>query len=236
MTVEHKKTATRYGFTLTEMAIVLLCVSFVVGAIWMAADKVWENYHLYRALQQANTVIQNIRDHYSACQVLPPDPKCGGTTPPLAAGSDQTAAMDVLAIFPAEMRRNPAAGPGLSAIDHPFNNNVVSGTFHILSLPCAFNPGFPLAPGLRCFRMQFIGLSQSACIKMLMGAPITTAEGIVQIGVNLGGSVVMSNQDIINGISGTTLLPLTIGAALPLCGNAGALGTNDVYWDLKLHN
>jgi hypothetical protein len=147
--------------------------------------------------------------------------------------------MDALNLFPVEMRRDPSLAPGTSPIDDVFNDDPVlflTGSFLVNVLPCASLGA--VNPNMECFRLNFAGMNQDACIKMLTQAPINTDEGIVQIGVNAGvaNNVIMDNAAIINGVgSGGNILPVKVSVAKSWCANAGAGGTNWVYWDLRLH-
>ncbi len=52
------------GFTLMELAIVMLATGLVLGVIWVAASAVWSNYKVYRVNQQISSLIRNVRDAY----------------------------------------------------------------------------------------------------------------------------------------------------------------------------
>ena len=81
------------------------------------------------------------------------------------------------------MRRNPAQ-PGSTQIDHPFNNASFvgsfpgNGSFHVRSATC---PG-PAPVPYTCLVVQFMGLSQTPCIKLFTFIPADDTDlGIVQI-------------------------------------------------------
>jgi prepilin-type N-terminal cleavage/methylation domain-containing protein len=209
------------GFTLTELAIVLLIVSFVIGAIWVAAEPTWDNYRASRAAQQVTKITQNIREYYMNAQKLP-----------WASGADITKRLDQLSLFPDEMRRNPTFGPGGTPIDHPFNGTLVSGappangSFHAESVTCT--NGTPLTS--TCFRLRMLGLEQGACMRLLEAIPVNDADlGIVGVGTQ--NMVTFENK----AASMTSVpSPVVASTARTWCNQTGA--NNEVDWDFKLHN
>jgi len=52
------------GFTLTELAIVLGIIGTILGAIWVAAAKVYTNQRVNKAVSQVLTVSQGVRALY----------------------------------------------------------------------------------------------------------------------------------------------------------------------------
>lgn len=199
----------RKGFTLTELAIVMLVVSAVMGVVWVAASKMWDNYRIYRFTQQMLTTVQNIRDQYLNARQLP-------------AAGDITKTLDGLNVFPQEMRRN-AATPGATPIDHPLNNTLAGGSFYVLGVA---GP----SGAIDRFRLSARSLTKPPCIRLLMLQPLTDAEiGIVRIGT-ASASTAIDNT----GNSASVTLPLTATTAASWCAVAG--NTNEVDWDFKLHN
>jgi len=215
----------RRGFTLLELTIVLLAMVSIIGAIWVAAEKTWDSYRVYRANQQVAEIVQNVREHYgTTIQTWPP------TWP---AGTDITtgtpgglASLDSLNLFPREMRRNPTAGAGNTPIDHAINNTVGGGapawgSFHVLT------EQDPFTNFLNTFRVSLQGLTQGSCIKLLMTAPLTDATiGIVRVGTTV------SSATINNGRSGTpNVTPMQVSTAKKWCAVI-----YQVDLDFKLHN
>ncbi|MBV8061688.1 MAG: prepilin-type N-terminal cleavage/methylation domain-containing protein [Alphaproteobacteria bacterium] len=211
----------RRGFTLTEIAIVLLAVGGILSAIWVVGGRVWENYRVNRTLQETVSVIGNIRDANTGRYSW-------------AAATDMTQTLDGQSIFPTEMERTPT-NVGNTAIDHALNGSFGGGvspnwgSFHVLSI------ANPLLGGnvYNVFRISLRGLAASACAKILMQLPLSDAQmGIVQIGVTATGT----NSSIIkNGVATaggvTPMLPTT---AESWC--ASTTSTNEVDLDVKLHN
>jgi prepilin-type N-terminal cleavage/methylation domain-containing protein len=215
--------AGRRGYTLIEIAIVLLIAAVVLGALWVAATHVWDNYRAERAAQQVTKIAQNIREYYMNAQNLP-----------AASGTDITATLDRLTLFPVEMRRNPNAGAGLTPIDHPFNNALVSGaapangSFHVFSKNCP-NGTTPLLA--TCFRISMQGIDPDDCTRLLEAVPVTNADlEILGVGTQAQGTATL--QDV---AATPTGMPVAIAAdvAASWCSNNGA--TNEVDWDFKLH-
>ena len=75
----------RRGFTMLEMTIVLGIVALVLGAIWMAASKVYERHLVAQAADEIWQISNNIRSIYSGqASAVVPDQKalvCSGVFP-----------------------------------------------------------------------------------------------------------------------------------------------------------
>lgn len=214
------------GFTLTELAIVLLLVGLVISAVWVAADKVWDNYRVYRTLQQTTSVVQNIRDY---AMNLPN----GAWTQ--VAGTDITAFLDGLNgvnIFPVEMRRTPSAvPPATSFIDHPLNNRMANGSLAVEAQNSAF--GVKTA-----FRIRFKGLTTDPCVRLLTSIPLTDPRlGIVRIGTqNMLNAATNATLTINNGFVTTVtggVLPMLPSTARNWC---NAVNGNEVDLDFLIRN
>ncbi len=54
------------GFTLTEIAIVLGLIGLVLGAIWLAASKVYQNNRVQLAVKETAIILQGFRGLYTA--------------------------------------------------------------------------------------------------------------------------------------------------------------------------
>lgn len=201
----------RRGFTLTELAFVLVIVCLLLGAIWVAGQSVWDNYRVYLANEQMAKVTQNIREYYMNAQTLP-----AGTL---------TTTLDGLGLFPVEMRRNPDAALGATVIDNPFDSSAAGGSFVVDGIACVTNAASP------CFRVQMLNLTQEICIKLLTFVPANNTDlGIVQVGVQAGGTTVA----MATGVASPASLFIAAGTAEGWCNQPGA--TNEVDWDFKLRN
>lgn len=225
----HKYKRLRRGFTLTELAIVMMIVSLIMGAIWVAGDRVLNNYRAYRVNQQVALVVQNIRDYYgSTIQTWP------------AGWANITTTLDSLLpatnIFPTEMRRNPNALPGATPIDHAINNNITggggvatNGSFAVLAI------NDPNSGRFNAFRIQLFGLSQANCINLLMTAPLTSdVIGFVQVGTN--NMAAGRSATIVKGVAPTppnpaNTLPMRLATATAWCN-----GATEVDFDFTLAN
>lgn len=210
----------RRGFTLLEMAMILMAVGLVTTAIWVGADKLWSNYRAYRVNQQTMRTVQNIRDFY------------GTTIQTWAAAGDITGTLDGLLpnvdIFPTEMRRDPSAAPGAGTIDHAINNSHAGGSFHVVVVA---NPFTGL---LDAFRVRLMGLTTANCISLLMSAPLTSDTiGFVQVQTADGSGTVIGVPATINkGVSGTAnVTPMAAAKATTMC-----TGAAEVDYDFTLHN
>ncbi len=81
--------ASRRGFTLTEMAIVVGIIGLVLGGIWAASAAAYSVLRVNRAHEEIDTIINNMRQLYASSPTIPP----GDLT-----GSAMTAG-----VFPADM-------------------------------------------------------------------------------------------------------------------------------------
>jgi len=57
------------GFTLTELAIVLGIIGLILGAIWVAASKVYQNNRANTAVKEAETILGNYRSMFTTHQI-----------------------------------------------------------------------------------------------------------------------------------------------------------------------
>jgi len=182
----------RRGFTLTELAIVLLAAGVLIGGIWVVAQQVWENYYTYRAGQQITSVVQNIRDYYAGAAYLPVGAGSPGNFKPSSAtGTDITALVDGFSLLPVEMRRDPAH-PGATAIDNPFDSNpldnggygTADGTFHVFSITHTGSPPY------NYLRIRMLGLTSAACLKLILQQPLDFDQiGVTHLSVFNGSGI-----------------------------------------------
>jgi len=254
------QTHARRGFTLTEMSIVLLAASAIIGAVWVAGQHVWDNFRITRANQQIMKVVQSVRDYYGPSgQSFPIAAATFGGSCTIPASGDFTCAADYFNLIPQEMRRNAAAAPGGTAIDHAINNSFGGaaaptwGSFHVFNVTCPANTGV----GSNCFALAIQGLQQTPCVRLLLSAPFTdTSIGIIQVGTqgtsgvppvttaityNAGGTYAGGNFWRTN--TGTWAAPAWINFTLPLSSTTAAtwcapslLATSEVDLVFKLRN
>lgn len=215
----------RPGFTLLELAILLMVVGSVTGVIWVAGQHVLDNYRLYRANQQIALTVQNIRNYYGTTIQT-----WGTPGPGFTAGNDITATLDQLLpniqIFPSEMRRDPTQAPGKTVMDHAINNYHGGGSFHIYAVTNAASTAKPQS--FDAFRVELQGLSMAACTNLLMSAPITS-DVIGMVSVATDKSVPAT---IIKGVSATAnVAPMILSTATTWC-----TGATLVDFDFALHN
>ncbi len=118
-----RRASSRAGYTLTEISIVLLIASVILGAVWAAAGAVSGSSGAYRAGKQVLEVAQNVREQY-----------IGVRTPAtwVTGGANLNVSLDALNLFPVEMRANPSLVPGDAAqlINHPMAT-LAGGSFRV---------------------------------------------------------------------------------------------------------
>ena len=220
------KGANQAGFTLTEVAIVLLLISAVLSAAWVAAGGVNLNSNVVRASKQVQDIAQNIREQYVAVQT-----PLTWTT----GGANLNVALDAKNVFPIEMRASPnlAAGAATQLINHPLASTS-SGSLSVFydgdAATTTLSPAGPAvcSATVPCFRVWLYGLNNEACTKLVRALPIDDAAlGITQLGVtNTSGACTGATCVL-------TTLP-TVTAATGWCN--GTNRDNTVFWDFKLHN
>lgn len=66
MTPFSRPQSSQGGFTLTEVALAMAIIGFIIGAIWAAGSSVNEKARSEQALSQLRMVVQNIRDIYGS--------------------------------------------------------------------------------------------------------------------------------------------------------------------------
>ncbi len=218
------------GFTLLETAIVLMIVSLITSAIWVAGDRVWNNYRVYRTEQQMIQVVNKMRDYYGLAYSSWPGVWVAGTD--ITTGTPGgLPSLDTLGLLPAEMRRNSALAPGdaTEVIDHAINNSHGGGSFHVLTETNPTGAGRKNA-----FRIELQGLTTTPCTNLLMAAPLTSDTiGFVRVGTVNGAGPVGGPMIIYKGVSQTPglTLPLTASVASTWCN-----GATEVDFDYTLQN
>lgn len=201
----------RRGYTLTELAVVLLVVSVIFGAVWVAVGHAWGNFRVQHATQQLTTFTQNIRQYYMNAKQF-------------AAAGPVTSSLDTVGLFPVEMRESPTAAPG-GPINHAISSSVAGGSLEIDSEVCPVGGN----PNFTCFRVRMYGINTASCIALLIAVPANDADlGILGVGTQNNTPL----QDVATSVISTPAA-ITPDTAAGWC-NAGA--ANEVDWDFKLHN
>ena len=213
--------ASRRGFSLTELAIVLAGVGLVLSVVWVASTRVWHNYQLQKTTEQMVTVAQNIRDYYGPIGRLPPL-----TANPIPKNQDIVPDVDAKNLVPVEMR-DVAGG----------FRHALGGALVLLSNPAATAVS-PTGLGQGIFRIVLQGLPDEDCIKMLMQIPVLMPEvGAVRLSTTDTNHVKIDTKSIDKpgtDDSGAVIdLPLSMDKATTWC---AAGNGNEVRLDVKLRN
>lgn len=200
---------TERAFTLTEIAIMLSVVGLVLAGLWAAGSTVWKNYQADKALQQVTTVVQNIREYYSASGII----RNAAGTAPACAGVGETEITNILddpsrRIFPADMMVAPDAN------DEPINHAMASTAAGSVHVYCMRNG--------TAFRVELSGFTQPDCIRFALGYPVLDPQQRVErFRVNTSSATV--NTQSINAPGTGMALPLTITSAQTVCNGTSNL-------------
>lgn len=213
----------RAGFTLMELALVLLIVVFLLGILWTTAENAWNNYRIYRTTQQIVRLTQNVREYYMNAQnLLFLGPATTNITKILD-GQAPNGVNQPNGLFPMEMRRYQASrlfgsGPG-GPIDHPFNSSLGNGSLQVIVENCPL----PATTKGTCFRVELLGLSQQTCMQLVTYFPINNTDlGIAQFSTPQTGFLVQYPTAVI-----------TPSQAQQWCQQGSK---NEIDIDFKLHN
>ncbi len=164
------RNAHRRAFTLTEIAIVLGTVGIIISGIWLAASQVYEKSRLTNAINQFNTVSQNMSNLLQG--------GFGRTTNPCPSTAlcDVTAKMVAAEIIPSAY---VVTGSSPATATNPW-----SGNYDIWWSP----NNFASANGIPTYRMSFYNVSLSGCVGLIMsattckpgrpGCPVTILAGV----------------------------------------------------------
>jgi|GEM_PF-731761 len=224
----------RLGFTIAEMALVLIIAGVTLASVWAVTSMVWQNYQIYKVNRQILTIVQNIRDYYgpmglhtTACATLPHKsylPNCSG--------QDIRADLIQAGLIPLEMLTpvgcNPAAPTTCTGIDHEMQS-MVGGS---LLLNAQNSEGDVL-------RMRLQGLTDAECRKLLMNFPILMPEARVRyIGTTsaAANNVVFYPENIafplrINNSPLNKLTQLDLATVGPWCNAGGISNVVDIrFW------
>jgi prepilin-type N-terminal cleavage/methylation domain-containing protein len=145
--------ASKRGFTLTEIAIVLGIIGVILGAIWVAAAAVYNNMRISAANRELLQITQAMRALYATSATIDPNADMPlGTAP--AAGAESTYLR--AGVFPADALNTGLASTATQAIN-PWNGNI--------SINSAGQP--PNNTANDSFEVTFDGLPSNACISML---------------------------------------------------------------------
>jgi prepilin-type N-terminal cleavage/methylation domain-containing protein len=110
------RTTAARGFTMTELAIVLGIIGIILGAIWVAASRVYQNNKVQVAVRDAATIVQGYRSLFTTHAV--------DTGVALA---DETCLGVTSGFFPSDMILASATcttGTTTTYPRHPWNNYV----------------------------------------------------------------------------------------------------------------
>jgi prepilin-type N-terminal cleavage/methylation domain-containing protein len=168
-----------YGFTLTEMAIVLGILGFILGAIWVAASSAYESSKITRTNAQIMSIAHAIRDLYAgrltmeSTAVVWPD-----ISPQLVSTG----------VFPSDM---------------PIVNDPVTGLPHPTDLWGGQVIVYEDSVTLTDFSISYLGLPQSACIKLLIASSGRSAIGDGLRGIGGGSTIWLDAASFPNGMSPT---------------------------------
>jgi type II secretory pathway pseudopilin PulG len=195
--VLHSRAHPRIGFTLTEIAIVILIIGAIIAAIWIAAAQMHEKSLITQAQSEFGTITQNmtgmLQGGYGVSAAALP---CGGPTPP--GGCDITGAMINAGMIPQWMVANGVA-------TNPWGGGGVFLRW-MSDLP-------------RTYRLSFYAVSMEGCLGLVAlvanctpgqsGCPVNISSDGFSPGVGYVAPVLSMS---------TTGAPLTIAQMQGICG------------------
>jgi len=186
------KPRNRHGFTLTEIAIVLGIVGIVLGLIWVAASAVYKNYQVNTAVEELQTISNNISGLYATRSVT--------TT---AYFADITCFLVTAGVFPSKMISQPCIpGNGYTYPQQPWGFVKVEAQGNCP--PCSTNS----------FEVEFLSWAS----QVGTGPSVPCAAFVSRVaGPNADTkliSVFEGGNDVWAWLTPTTILPTTIN---PLC-------------------
>jgi len=211
----------RHGFTMVELAIVLVGAGLVMGVIWSVAGSVWKAYQ-YRVMNdQILTVTQNIRTYYDPMGVI----LDSATATFYPDGTSITADIDNDArrLIPVSMRTTPAVSG--SFINHAVSSEHASATDGSFSV-------YSENSGMR-FTILLAGLEREDCVRLLLEFPFLISEvGVTGVVVNGTTHAVNPNNPASPGAG----FPMNVTTAEAWCDNTSATGKNGVGIVFRLKN
>jgi prepilin-type N-terminal cleavage/methylation domain-containing protein len=141
---DHRRPILRQGFTLMEIAIALGVMGIILAAIWVAASAAQEKNNINQAVQELQTISQNILSIWQG-QTLP-----GTSTTLLNAQMIGAGAVPSSAVIDASTIANPwgTSGPSVSGV-----GNVNGGVFI-----------YPVSA--KSFRIKFVNIPLDGCIAL----------------------------------------------------------------------
>jgi len=150
--------ATRRGFTLTEVAIVIAIVGLILGAIWGAAADAIDNIRTARAVRETIAIVAAARVFW----------KDG----PLVQWADVTQLAEIAGVFPSEMI--PGGVPTGTA-NGPWPGSTVNlETFD----------NWAYSAGNASFNVAWWGLSNQACTRYMAAMLAAQNTGLVSAMIN----------------------------------------------------
>lgn len=218
----------RRGFTLLELAIVMVIIGSIVGVLFAAGSTASHKVSINQATDELGQISQNMRNLYA-----------GRTTSYAALGPLNATAADKdftkftptyvqQNVFPPEML-SPGAAPGTVPCNGTVANNAFGGPAGTCGAAAVGTALIALA-GSATTQVQYVirykGLSANDCADLLVRNSLPGREtGLAQIIVN--------NNNVPAGIAynTTTPLPLTSIAATNACNST----TNIIDWYYNLN-
>jgi len=154
------------GFTLTEVAIVLLVISLILAGVWTAAGIVNEKSRVTQAVTQLNLVAQNMTSMLQAGYGV-------SNTPCVPAPCNKTSTFLTSGIIPQQFDYDA----GMTKATNPWN-------------PTGFVVSWMSAAGaVPTYRMSFYGVTMLGCVNLIMQATnCTPGQPGCPITVNTGGT------------------------------------------------
>lgn len=177
---ERMKKKASGGYSLLEMAVVILVAGLMLGGVWVIAKRGWNYSQLQQAKEDVILTVANTRAYFSGQAGLSESVGMAATTD----------AAIKQGIIPTNLIRSALCG-GSKCADNPMSTNDAAGTFRVCSYPLGSagncSVGGPGAAGSfsEFFGVELSGLSQQQCIAIAeqIGGP-AGPSGLVDVAIN----------------------------------------------------